>query len=280
MAGRLNWSKLSWDFDGNNALGTPGAGEAFSASDIVSAFVSADGTTLTVKLTDTRADAIEGNSLYMGATADKIDMQAGFAVDGAGNVGTSSLNNAELVEGIDLGTYGNLIHPVMVEGRTYYFWDISGDGIANAADEVTIAWVESLAGIGNITESNRTWIMNGVTVRLPTYGSTVDGSAAAIDAGYQSGSAATNTPYFQTTLNSNDASYGNYDDLLAIWDQFNDTPGTGGNGTPPGWSGSDYLSATLVPSSAGQHAVVHMDNGYAVYNTGSFNDNVALEVVL
>ena len=80
---RLDWSKFSWDLDGN----TTGAVDVtFAVTDISSAKVT-DSTHLTLVLTPTKATALEALTNF-GATggADTIDITAGFARDLAFNV--------------------------------------------------------------------------------------------------------------------------------------------------------------------------------------------------
>ena len=83
---RLDWSKLVWDINGDDATT---ANVSFTASDISSAKVSS-ATTLTVVLTPAMGTALEATTGY-GATgnADTLDIAAGFAKDAAGNAATT-----------------------------------------------------------------------------------------------------------------------------------------------------------------------------------------------
>ena len=131
--------------------------------------------------------------------------------------------------------------------------------------------LETLAGIGNIGESNRTFTLNGVQLRLPTDG--LAGSTLT-SGGYNPG-----TSWSNATLgwNTDPSSNATYDDLYAIWDAFNGTgSGTNMTGVPSGWISNYYLSAT--PSASG-HAGVYLAGGYAhdgVYGSNMF---VAFEVL-
>jgi len=189
---------------------------------------------------------------------DQIDITSGFSRDAAGNIATT--DGASLGLGIHLGAYGNLIFPVLVEGKNYFFWDIDGNGMANSLENVSINWLESefaAAGLNNseISDANRTWTINGTAVRLPTHGDPTDGGMVSTVVN-KPGTAATNTDYYATTTNSNPT----YDDLLAIWDQFNGTgTGTGYAGVPPGWLGNVWSSTV---TNTGSHA-------HGVLNTGS-----------
>ncbi|MGV3678341.1 MAG: hypothetical protein ACO1PM_01275, partial [Acidovorax sp.] len=83
---RLDWSKLSWDINADNATT---ADVSFTLADIASAKV-VNGTTLSIVLSGTKASALQGAAGY-GATggADTLDISAGFARDVAGNVATT-----------------------------------------------------------------------------------------------------------------------------------------------------------------------------------------------
>ncbi|MDD2545382.1 MAG: DUF4214 domain-containing protein [Burkholderiaceae bacterium] len=83
---RLDWSKLVWDINGDDATTV---NVSFAVSDISSAKVSS-ATTLTVVLTSTKGTALEATTDYgaMG-NADTLDITAGFAKDAAGNAATT-----------------------------------------------------------------------------------------------------------------------------------------------------------------------------------------------
>ncbi|WP_296293659.1 hypothetical protein [Limnohabitans sp.] len=155
---RLDWSKLSYDFDGNDTgvdgstyLGADGklygARGAFTVNDIESAFVT-NGTTLTIKLTSAKARALESyndftkgdyfgadsnaNNTYWtsgtgagkGNQADTIDVLSGFLRDTAGNASTNSTADAAITyagpaQTISLGAgNGNLLAPTVVAVNT------------------------------------------------------------------------------------------------------------------------------------------------------------------
>ena len=172
---------------------------------------------------------------------------------------------------ISLGTLGQLIKPIQVEGHWYYVWDRNSDGIHGGADYITMDALETLAGIGNIDESNRTFTLNGVQLRLPTDG--LAGSTLG-SSGYQLGTAWSNDTLGWDTNPSSNATY---DDLAAIWDAFNGTgTGTGMGGVPSGWNGNYYWSAT--PSASG-HAIVRLYSGGVAGYNGSSSRDVAFEVL-
>ena len=173
---------------------------------------------------------------------------------------------------ISLGTLGQLIKPVQVEGKWYYVWDRNSDGTHDGADYITMDALETLAGIGNIDESNRTFTLNGVQLRLPTDG--LAGSTLTSN-GYQPGTSWSNAePGWNTDPSSNVT----YDDLAAIWDAFNGTgSGTNMTGVPSDWSNLDYWSAT--PAGSG-HAVFYASGGYVTNGSDTWGKHlVAFEVL-
>jgi hypothetical protein len=169
---RLDWSKLSYDFDRNNT----GVDGAFTLADIESARVT-NGTTLTIKLTSAKAKALEsyndvakgdyfgadvnaGNTYWTtgagagkGNQADGIDVLSGFFRDTAGNASTNSTADAAITYAAPVsvlrlgndGYFGNLIAPVVVAvntgtraapvwvNKTFYYWDL--DGSSNTATD-------------------------------------------------------------------------------------------------------------------------------------------------
>ena len=172
-----------------------------------------------------------------------------------------------------------LINGVQVEGKWYYYWDKSGDGTSAGVDITTHDFldgifnhdvngdtnetVQNADGLYGTTDIYRYGTINGVSLALPTYGDT-----GTFSTGYKNGTAVSlNTTTENTT----------YDGLLAIWDSFNGRgTGTNINGTPSGWDGGNYWSAS--PTSSG-HAVVGLING----GVGDYDDTnrvyVAFEVI-
>jgi hypothetical protein len=286
---RLDWTKLSWDINGDNATT---ADVSFALSDISSAKVT-DGTHLTIVLAGAKGTSLEATSGYGGATLDTLDITAGFAKDTSGNAATTDaradgvLTPSAFVAGdavIDLGAYGKLIAPVQVEGAWYYYWDRSGDGTGSLNGGVDYTTHNVLDGIftstlsevnagttgtgADTTDLIRYATLNGVKVALPT----ANGGEAypqGINA-FQSG-----TSYSDAGASTNGTT-GTFNELLAIWDAYNGT-GTWLNddGTPSGWQADDYWSAT--PSASG-HAYVTLFGG-AVGDSGAGYGYVALQVL-
>ena len=282
---KLDWSKLKWDINGDDAST---ADVSFELGDIVSA-TAADNTHLTVVLTTAKGALLEATRYYGGTALnniDTLDITAGFAKDFAGTLrptdakANATLSVSAFAAGdavIDLGLGGQLIKPVQVDGgKFYYFWDRSGDGIANLEDATSHNSLDSNftlntdGAVGTVGETDNTFRFAdvlGVKVALPTLG------AAANATGVQNG----------TVVGSVDASIGSnlnnptYDDMMAIWDAYN---GQGGNvaGVPPGWMAGNYASATPA---ALLHAGLNLSTG-TVDNDNpedSINLFVALQVL-
>ena len=187
IAARLDWSKLTWDINGDNATT---ANVQFSASDILSAIVISD-SQLRVTLTPAKAAALEATKGYGGAVIDTLDIATGFVSNATGlvaktdGVENAPLNVSPIVPGdkvIDLGAnYGQLIFPVNVDGKWYYYWDRSGDGSAMGADTVThdvldgMFKYDSLGQLNpslgtNTTDAYRYATLNNINLALPTLG--------------------------------------------------------------------------------------------------------------
>ena len=216
-----------------------------------------------------------------------VDVATGGFDDISGNtntVDTTSVDQRYSV--ISMGNQGNLINGIQVEGNWYYYWDRSGDGTrANtqgssngtmssySTDYATMDWLESTffgSSAGTvITESNRTFTLDGVSVKLPT----ANGGTA-----YPNGinNNQPGTSYSDNGATSNGTT-STYNDLLAIWDAYNGTgTETSINGTPTGWNAGTYWSAT--PSASG-HAYVDLYDGYVHDSNDNSTHYVALQVL-
>jgi len=193
---------------------------------------------------------------------------------------------------IDLGSYGKLIAPVQVDkGNWYYFWDMSGNGVAGntggtlngGVDTTTHNVIDGLFnkdinGIVNnsvknfdgnfgTTDTYRYATLNGVKLALPTMGGT--GTT-----GQQPGTAVGDA----TAANGSNAVNAKYNDLLAVWDAYNGTTtGSKLSGTPANWQADNYWSATDATGVG--HGTVNLSSG----NLTSAGDNnlyfVALQVL-
>jgi hypothetical protein len=193
----------------------------------------------------------------------------------------------DLAPTISLGTWGQLIAPVVVEGKTYYVWDRNGNGSHGDSfthDELDAIFRYDINGVletagnavgsvGNTDNTYRYATINGVQVALPVYGSTMSGINASPTGVYKNGTAVDNGTQNNST----------YDGLLAIWDAHNGNgTATDTNGSPPGWAGDwangYYWSAT--PTGAEAHAAVYLRSGYVATRTDEFFSHfVALEVL-
>ena len=207
------------------------------------------------------------------------------SVDAAGNQsgGSNHFNvNTAPAPVIDLGSYGTLIHPVVVDGgQVYYFWDRSGDlafggGDATTHNELDLIFRYDFHGNLNPgVDTNDTYrfaVLDGVKVALPVYGGTVDSGGLANSFGLQQGTAVDNSPVGEVNPT--------YDGLLAIWDAYNIKSWEPSNGAPPGWGGavsSHYAAATPSPNG---HAYVHLGRGLTADTSDLFDlKYVALQVL-
>ena len=284
---RLDWSKLSWDINGDNAST---ANVSFAEVDISSAKVT-DSTHLTIVLTSAKGTSLEATNSYGasgtgGVTLDTLDITAGFAKDAAGNVATTDAQaNAPLFTNagqsvIDLGSHGKLIFPVQVEGAWYYYWDRNGNGISrdltthDVLDGIFTSTLSEVnagtTGTGtDTTDLIRYANLNGVKLALPT----ANGGVA-----YPQGigDAQNGTSYTDAGVSTNGTT-STFNELLAIWDAHNGI-GTGAfdTGVPTGWHSGPYLSAT---PSALWHAYVDLSFGHVVDWWDSLDWNVALQVL-
>jgi hypothetical protein len=265
---RLDWTKLSWDIDGDNATT---ADVSFALSDISSALVT-DSTNLTIVLAGAKGTSLEATSGYGGATLDTLDITAGFAKDTSGNAATTDavVNGGLFHTGqsvIDLGSYGKLIAPVQVEGAWYYYWDSSGDGTSNYADERSQDWLDGVFPSTHAT-------LNGVRVALP-YGNGGDPYPGSEPGNYYNG-----TSFVDAGVTSNGTT-STFNGLMAIWDAFNGVgTGQGLAGTPTGWA-ADYYWVADAPYC---HDAVCLSDGYVdsytcgSWSLGGYGNFVALQV--
>ena len=167
---------------------------------------------------------------------------------------------------------GQLMAPVQVEGRWYYFWDRNNNG-NHTGDNITFSALETMlqsAGVeGPITELNRSFTVNGVQLKLPT-----DGLQGTTGPSSQIFPAGTSNQGEGITENLT------FDDMFAIWDAFNGASnGANIGGTPPDWQASHYWTAT--PGSDGGMTRVGLNSGTALVEmfTATQGLPVAFELV-
>jgi hypothetical protein len=187
---------------------------------------------------------------------------------------------------IDLGSYGQLIAPVQVEGNWYYHWDRDDDG-TSAGDtynrdagtyllsEVYNLFKQDINGVAGAAtdETYRYAVINGVKLALPELGAAISNN---LDG---------------TSANNPQATNSAYDGLAAIWDAHNGSQqgsylGQGLNGSttssngydsgvPPGWLNDTYVSATPQD---GEYAFLRIYDGL-VGPHANWGMNVALQVL-
>ena len=305
---RLDWTKLSWDINGDNATT---ADVSFALSDISSAKVT-DSTHLTIVLAGAKGTSLEATrGSGSSGTGDTLDITAGFARDVAGNVASTDAQanaplfiNAAGQSVIDLGSFGKLIAPVQVEGAWYYYWDRSGDGTSadigalnggrdwgdhNVLDGIftsTLAQVTAgTVGTGtDTTDLIRYANLNGVKVALPT----ANGGVA-----YPQGLGQQNGTSYSDAGPGTNGTTGTFNELLAIWDANNGT-GTGAGsagaiGAPAGWQTIDVIGFGTVRYAAAtpeidfftggeDHAAIFID-GTALAWSDQFALHAALQVL-
>ncbi len=259
-------------------------GTSFTASDIT-----VTGGTLgtLTKKTDTTYEMVVRPSVGSGTLV--VDVTTGSYSDLAGNANTAdTIANSQAYADvqqsatISMGTWGGqLIHPVQVEGKWYYVWDVDGDGAhrGGGSDDVSMDSLETMF-FGNstgtvMTDTNRTMTLeNGVTIMLPTRG---DGQTdlAVIKPG--------------TSVSSPEQNNPTYDDLLAIWDAHNGA-GTGTvretvfigptvNGIPA-WRPGRYWSSTPGQEWGGiGHNYVDFGDGFVYGQDDIWGEYVAFQVL-
>jgi hypothetical protein len=60
---------------------------------------------------------------------------------------------------LNLGSYGQLIYPVLVNGKTYYYWDRNGDGVAND--------FQTYSNFSSLFSNYPNGVINGVNAKIP-----------------------------------------------------------------------------------------------------------------
>jgi uncharacterized delta-60 repeat protein len=207
-------------------------------------------------------------------------------------VGTASSTTGTIEDKsvIDLGSLGQLIAPVQVEGKWYYHLDRNGDGtIAGDAYTMSDANTYPLSEIYDLfkqdvndvsgSSTNDTYryaTVNGVKLALPTLGTSPNEGLM-----------------FGTALNNATQTNPSYDDLSAIWDAYNGTlvgsyagqdlnstnRGSGNitSGAPSTWVNDSYVSATPWPA-GNEYAALRVYDGL-VFNHANWAMNVALQVL-
>jgi hypothetical protein len=272
---RLDWGKLSYDFDSDNALGTTTGDKVFALEDISSAKVTSDGT-LTVVLNNANSITSDTNyGLASTAKADSFDVKTGFLKDAAGNAATTDGKNNAYGDVIDLGAAnGKLIAPItltstQVNGgpKTYYYWDYSGDGTSanlkgdgynqntdkQTHDALDLIFKNNSSGVANTgsntTNTYRYGTLMGISLALPT------------------------GPGGSGNLN-NDSNVNMSNDFAAIWDVK--ATSFKGNGVPSSWASEHYWTAT---SQGGNHIFFNLPNGSWAENSDNAIYCVAVQVL-
>ncbi|UFH58899.1 Ig-like domain-containing protein [Sulfurovum mangrovi] len=243
--------------------------------------------TVTIKDGDTVLGTVmadgSGNYTFTPPTPLEVGLHtiSATATDEAGNTDTTSTTfTIEPPAVIDLGDDGQLINPVYVDGKYYYYWDKDGDGegIINlnpdgddmfTHDELDAIFIydengnERPADLDDTTDTYRYAELGGYQVALPTFGADTYGVQNA------------------TEIDNNPSGEINpyYDDLVAIWDAFEGgTNLTPENGTPPEWANGEYWSSTQFDET--KHYSVDMTSSLVGTNGEHETNYVAVEVIL
>lgn len=188
----LDWTKLSWDIDGDNDTT---ANASFNVNDITSAIVT-NAQTLTITLTSSAKTSLEGTANFAASgSADKIDVTAGFIKDVAGNAATSDAKADAAL------TYNDTTAP-----KVQSFTSSSSDGSykSGAALNITANMTETVlsgstfvATLNTTDTVNLTAAANGTTL-VGTYN--VPAGKSSIDLGVTSFTTGSVTDVYGNTM--------------------------------------------------------------------------------
>jgi len=165
----LDWSKVSWDIDGNTATATADFTlAAESGVDKVASAIVTNETTLTVTLTSAAKSALETTANFAAAgSADKLDVSAGFIKDIAGNVATSDVKEDAAI------TYSDVTAPKVIS-----FSSGTSNGVYGKTDQINItAEMSEVVQAGNTFDVTLS-TSDVVTLTAATSGTTLTSSTA------------------------------------------------------------------------------------------------------
>ena len=168
---------------------------------------------------------------------------------------------------------GQLINPVTVNERTYYYWDRDGSGDdieddLDNPDKTTHDELDALFNNGNDTTStnNSFTLPDGTVLRLPELGEPDHEERTENGLNLSPEKSEDNNP--------------DYTGLLSIWDAHNNDDGI--NGVPDGWYPYNYWSASSTTSEDAalqKHAILSMTMGDTYSQSDFFYSwYVAIEV--
>lgn len=212
---------------------------------------------------------LDGSNVTVMATNNDAAGNAGISVTVSPSADTASQAGNPV---IDLGSFGQLLAPVQVEGKWYYVLDANKDFSLTTADHKTMDALETTLFASStgavITEANRSFVINGVQLKLPTGGKS----------SYVTTSTA-GTAYSSTTDDPVANSNANYNDLAAIWDAFNGTgSSTNVGGVPPAWGNGSYWSASTT-AVVDSHVTFNFTTGYTSSSPDANLRYLAFEVL-
>ena len=169
---------------------------------------------------------------------------------------------------------GQLINPVTVDGRTYYYWDRDGSGDAGESDQEKHDELDRLFNNGNDTTStnNSFTLPDGTVLRLPEIGEP-DHEEGTFEGLHE----------YPSQFEDNNP---DYTGLLSVWDAHNQAgePHSEAvrNGVPDGWMPGNYWTSSSTSSEDAalqKHAMLSLSGGDSLSQSDWYSRYVAIEVV-
>ncbi len=186
---------------------------------------------------------------------------------------TNDTADDNLTPVIDLGNMGKLIAPVLVDGKTYYYWDRSGDGTSASSGSLNGGSdLLSMNAIANIFNKNAAGVAETFATRVGSYDKPDDTFHFGTISGVNVALPTLGTTFNFAALQDNQA----YADMAEIWDTHNSGANT--SGIPTDWAAgvAMYWTATDI---GGSHALVQLSTGSMTGQPDSLTYYVALQVL-
>ncbi len=186
---------------------------------------------------------------------------------------TNDAADDNLAPVIDLGTMGKLIAPVLVDGKTYYYWDRSGDG--TSADTGSLnggSDMLSMNAIANIFNKNAAGVAETYATRVGSYDKPDDTFRFGTINGVDVALPTLGTSFNFAALQDEQP----YAGMAEIWDSHNSGANT--SGIPTDWAAgvAMYWTATDI---SGSHALVQLSIGSMTGQPDNLTYYVALQVL-
>lgn len=186
---------------------------------------------------------------------------------------TNDVADDNLTPVIDLGTMGKLIAPVLVDGKTYYYWDRSGDGTSASTGSLNGGSdMLSMNAIANIFNKNAAGVAETFATRVGSYDKPDDTFRFGTINGVDVALPTLGTGFNFAALQDEQP----YADMAEIWDTHNS--GIATSGIPAGWAAGTamYWTATDI---GGSHALVQLSIGGMTGQPDNLTYYVALQVL-